>query len=123
MEGVALQRLFSTFPAGLPGLGLLILRGVLGGTLLVEGLAQAGALGILASACGASLIGGMLTPLAAVLGGLSAVAFGPGEGSGLVLAHVVSVSAALALLGPGAFSLDARRYGRRELVVPRRRSE
>jgi hypothetical protein len=28
------------------------------------------------------------------------------------------MAAALACLGPGAFSLDARRFGRREIVVP-----
>lgn len=96
---------------------------MLGGILAVQGSARADALGILAIACGALLIGGMLTPLAAVLGGLIAGVLGLGGGGGLVLAYAWGVSLALALLGPGAFSLDARRYGRREVVVPRRRSE
>jgi hypothetical protein len=38
---------------------------------------------------------------------------------------LVAVAAALVLLGPGALSIDARLFGRREIVVPRapRRSE
>jgi hypothetical protein len=32
----------------------------------------------------------------------------------------ISIAIALALLGPGAFSIDARRFGRREIVIPPR---
>jgi len=31
----------------------------------------------------------------------------------------VILAAAIALLGPGAFSLDARLFGRREIVIPK----
>ena len=31
---------------------------------------------------------------------------------------LAAISAALALLGPGAFSLDARLFGRREIIIP-----
>jgi hypothetical protein len=30
------------------------------------------------------------------------------------------IALALFCLGPGAYSIDARRYGRREIVIPRR---
>jgi hypothetical protein len=46
----------------------------------------------------------------------------PPEASGLVdrLAAVILLvdAAALALLGPGALSLDARLFGRREIIIP-----
>jgi hypothetical protein len=35
-------------------------------------------------------------------------------------AFIMIIGIALACLGPGAFSLDARRYGRREIVIPQR---
>lgn len=34
------------------------------------------------------------------------------------LVGVIILAAAIALLGPGAFSLDARLFGRREIVIP-----
>jgi hypothetical protein len=33
---------------------------------------------------------------------------------------VMAVSTAIALLGPGAFSLDARLFGQREIIIPDR---
>ena len=32
--------------------------------------------------------------------------------------NLAAMSAALVLLGPGAFSLDARLFGRREIIIP-----
>ena len=32
--------------------------------------------------------------------------------------NLAAISAALVLLGPGAFSLDARLFGRREIIIP-----
>ena len=39
----------------------------------------------------------------------------------MIFASVTLTSAALALLGPGAYSVDARLFGRRLLVVPPRK--
>ncbi|HEU4386626.1 MAG TPA: hypothetical protein VFV34_02430 [Blastocatellia bacterium] len=36
----------------------------------------------------------------------------------LTVLLLVMISAALALLGPGAYSLDARPFGRREIIIP-----
>jgi hypothetical protein len=36
----------------------------------------------------------------------------------LIAFNLAAISAAFVLLGPGAFSLDARLFGRREIVIP-----
>jgi uncharacterized membrane protein YphA (DoxX/SURF4 family) len=38
--------------------------------------------------------------------------------STLTAFNLAAISAALVLLGPGAFSLDARLFGRREIIIP-----
>lgn len=86
------------------------------------------AAGLFAAACGVSLLLGLLTPFACIAIGLcgAAVALSafqaaaPYEfaaGSSLLLEVVTA--AALVLTGPGAFSLDARLFGRREIIIPR----
>jgi uncharacterized membrane protein YphA (DoxX/SURF4 family) len=42
--------------------------------------------------------------------------------STLAAFNLAAISAALVLLGPGAFSLDARLFGRREIIIPESRS-
>jgi hypothetical protein len=69
----------------------------------------------------ALLVGiGLATPIvatvAAVVHVARAVAFGPLDVAGLTLALP---ALALALLGPGAYSIDARRFGRRLVVTSR----
>lgn len=135
-EAARLLRLFTpTFPGGRAGAGLLLLRAALGSTAVIKGGAhlsgQDGAqlvplmVGFLAVVGGTSLLIGCLTPLACILSGscsalltntesLSAVPLG----DGLSLLLVPCVSAAVVLLGPGAFSLDARLFGRREIIIP-----
>ena len=62
------------------------------------------------------LAAGFLTPLAGVLGGLSAFLT-----NGLTGACVAVVAAAIVLLGPGAYSVVARLLGRREIVIARQK--
>ena len=130
-----MQRLFSTFPGGMPGVALLLLRVVLGGMSLAvcaRSLAasdgggwRAVISGVLAGASGSALLAGLLTPFAAVVG-VIAIAVGPhswGSGTSLLPGNVammlvVAIGIALALLGPGAFSLDSRLFGRREMSFP-----
>lgn len=128
-----LQRTFSTFPGGAPGAGLLLLRGAAGLAALLQGgwwLAHSAFVyGLLAIVCGAALLIGALTPIAAALVGLQSVAvalsqfpsFLPHTKLSAVLLAVIAV--ALVLLGPGAFSLDARRFGRREINIPAAREK
>ena len=131
-----LQRIFSTFPSGRPGAGLLLLRGVLGVTLLAQGTeylfkwyeltSLMGAAALVLIAISALLLVGYLTPLASILAGLaslsSAVPVISGPASSLLAAKpaaafAIAIAAALFFLGPGAFSLDARLFGRREIVI------
>ena len=91
-------------------------------------------LSIVLIASGAALIGGFLTPLAGFLVSLCvlgiAVSWFPAPPTGLHNARLlapgtITTAVALALLGPGAFSIDGRLFGRREIVIPpsTRRSE
>jgi uncharacterized membrane protein YphA (DoxX/SURF4 family) len=86
--------------------------------------------GSLAVAAGLSLWVGILTPFAATLVGILAIGMWSSLlpmaqpnpfASALSLALVAIVSVSVALLGPGAFSLDARLFGLREIIIPHRR--
>jgi uncharacterized membrane protein YphA (DoxX/SURF4 family) len=84
-------------------------------------------LGLVLIASGVTLAAGFLTPFAGLLVGLCflgiALAWFPAPSWSLHDARTVAfgmiiTAAALALLGPGAFSLDGRLFGRREIVIP-----
>jgi uncharacterized membrane protein YphA (DoxX/SURF4 family) len=133
-----LQRLFfSTFPGGKPGIGLLLLRAGVGAAAITQGgiyLADrrnltlwTWAVGLLAIAGGASLLIGFLTKAACVLAALASIIVAlpwlPAPpfslfSSKLSLVFVGIMTAAIILLGPGAFSLDCRLFGRREIIIP-----
>jgi hypothetical protein len=87
-------------------------------------------LGVVAGISGVSLITGILTPVAGALAGAGTLGcylgWLPWPAPNLIDATlpamlVVLVSAALVLLGPGALSLDARLFGKHEVIIPRRR--
>jgi uncharacterized membrane protein YphA (DoxX/SURF4 family) len=86
------------------------------------------AAGLFVAACGVSLLIGLLTPFACVVVGLcgawvalsafQAASHQEFAAGSPPLLEVVT-AAALVLTGPGAFSLDARLFGRREIIIPR----
>lgn len=112
------------FPPGWPGLALLLLRTSVAMAVLLEGFAlrqslPGWAVGLTVILL-AAIFAGFLTPLAALL----AIAFhltlgstSSTEGAGLIIMAVLNATA-LAMLGPGAYSIDARRFGRRVVVLP-----
>jgi len=84
--------------------------------------------GLLAIASGASLLLGFLTPIGAILTGIGCTAvtlsWFPAPEHNLIELRlsailVVTVAGAILLLGPGALSIDARIFGRREIIIPR----
>jgi uncharacterized membrane protein YphA (DoxX/SURF4 family) len=95
-----------------------------GGLYLSDGYSTLGVLGLAEGGC---LLAGFLTPAAGV-----AVALGTlGAGFSvlpvpqlnlldaklsLIFAGIMTV--AIVFLGPGAFSMDARLFGRREIIIP-----
>ena len=131
-----MQRYFSTFPGSWPGVGLLLLRVVVGGAATIQGAvhlthmnepnALMGISGALAVVSGLALVAGFLTPVSGAVAGLTIMVIAtwtPPDTSVLIdrlaALFVVVDAAALALLGPGALSMDARLFGRREITIPR----
>jgi hypothetical protein len=116
---------------------LLVLRATAGATILVQAAAYfsdrqsatmgARAFAFLLIADGLSLLIGFFTPGSSLVGALStlgmALSWLPLPGSnmfhlGLAAIEMIAICAAMGFLGPGAFSLDARLFGWREITIP-----
>jgi len=135
-EETQLQKLFSTFPEGWPGVSLLLMRMAVSFGAFVQGintLIEANpqifswAIGSLEIIVGAALLIGFLTPITGAAASIGNMAIGlswflsSGENAhDKVVAglYLTVISIAITLLGPGAFSLDARLFGRREIIIP-----
>ena len=133
-----MPRLYSAFPGRAPGAGLLLLRIAIGGTVVAQVLPCAPgwqnarfvsvAVCLLAIASGASLVFGFLTRIAAVMLAILAASVtwfslvtpsvGPAQSHTFGF-NLVAIAVAIAMLGPGAFSLDAVLFGRRKVIIPR----
>ena len=132
-----LQKLFSAFPDGWPGLGLFVLRLAVVMNLIGRSVCaftasnRAGwsvwALELSAVVVGLLIMVGFLTPfasLAATLGYLvdSAALFLAIDANGHTNAFraldLAVMSFTLVLLGPGSVSVDARLFGHREIIIP-----
>jgi putative oxidoreductase len=133
--GCFLQRLFSTFPDGWPGFGLLLLR--LGAGIALVCLAISGSLAVgeplsiardlVAGIAGLFLATGLWTP---VMGALIAMdelwialtAYSSQRNGPWIHILLAILTAGVAMLGPGAWSIDARLFGRKRFDIGSRNS-
>ena len=124
-----MQRLFSTFPEGWPGVGLAFLRAAAAIPTIQHGIAGLLTspppalinLQLVAAVAAAFLLLGLWTPVAGVLMALAELCLTfshPIDPSRHILLGALGV--ALAMLGPGAWSLDARQFGRKRIHIPQR---
>jgi uncharacterized membrane protein YphA (DoxX/SURF4 family) len=112
----------ATIAAALAGQALVCLQGRNHSSGLVT------VMGLLLLANALCVLAGFLTPLLTPLAALECVAvifsWLPVPAwtvldNVLAIAELVSMCVAVSLLGPGAFSVDARLFGWREIVIPR----
>ena len=123
-----MRRLFSTFARGWPGTGLLLLRVVAGVSITVHGIdgfqadmpVRAAIFDAFSIGSGALLIAGLWTPIAgslvAIVGLWSALMQSNNPCPCILLA---AIGAALALLGPGGWSIDAWLFGWKRIDITR----
>jgi putative oxidoreductase len=120
-----MRRLFSSFATGWPGVGLLLMR-LVGGIALVaravtplqSGAPAAVTAAVLGIVAGLFLLAGLWTPIAGLLAAAIWVWFAltqPGDPLASVL--LATMGATLALVGPGAWSVDARLFGWKRIDV------
>jgi putative oxidoreductase len=120
------RRLFSSFARGWPGVGLLLLRIVAASALIHqaiisfqhEAFSKSILLTILTLSCAGALLAGVWTPFASVLALLleARLAFVE-RGDPWTCILLGTLSASLALLGPGAWSIDARLFGWKRIDI------
>jgi hypothetical protein len=118
------------FPTGIAGIALVVLRSVVAITVLVEthrrfAMGWGFVMDALMAAMALFLFLGFLTPCCAVLSCLLELALlvAAGLPNGFQLGLSALTAASAAALGPGAYSLDARFFGRKLIkILPRRNS-
>ena len=124
---VFLQRLFSTFADGWPGIGLFLQRLLTAAALVYCGVAQFRATSqfasnashvsqIIGAGAGILLLVGLWTPVVgAVVAGVEVWIAFSGAGDPWKALILATLGATLAMIGPGAWSIDARLFGRKHI--------
>lgn len=126
-----LRRLYSTFAGGWPGIGLILMRLVVG-VALVDGAGSAlrslpsvpmAIVAALLAGAAILLVAGLFTPLAGTLAALmESCRLVTLPSDWLVYLLLAASCAALAMLGPGLWSVDARLFGWKRIEPsPRKR--
>jgi putative oxidoreductase len=128
-SGSFLQRLFSTFPNGWPGIGILLQRVLTATTLFCYGIAHLRDTSqfasivphMFAAVAGILLLVGLWTPM---VGALVAVmemwTIFSRSGDPWISIMLAVLGATLAMIGPGAWSIDAHLFGRKHFEIPQR---
>jgi len=127
------QRLYSSFADGWPGVGLLLLRLLTGAALIYFGMASVltappltiVVLQTIGIGAGILLLVGLWTPVAGALGAIVKVwialsRFLSHSGDPWIAITQAILSVVLAMVGPGAWSIDSRLFGRKRIDVPER---
>jgi hypothetical protein len=120
-----MRRLFGTFPTGAPGYGLVLLRAVAALSLQADAsghlvLTQHASIpGVALILLSLALLVGLFTPVLALLAAAVETAMLGASASASIALMLQGpvICVALALLGPGSYSLDARLFGSRVIVL------
>ena len=127
-----MRRLFSTFARGWPGVGLLLLRVTAGITLVVPSILvlenaptfRTGLFQFFIATVGLLLITGLWTPVVAIVMAileLWRIISRHGDPASDIL--LCALSLAIALLGPGAWSVDARLFGWKRIEIDTKKNK
>ena len=125
-----MQRAFSGFPSGAPGLALLAQRFTLGALAAVQfGMLASHAppwialVALVSAVSGLALLAGLLTPIAATIVFCAVVISQPsaapyfGDVCPLARFEMLVIAGSIVFLGPGAYSADAHLFGRRQVSI------
>ena len=126
-----MQRLFSGFADGWPGVGLLLLRLLTGLALIYFGIANlreapslaTAVLEVIGIGAGILLLVGLWTPVsgslaATVMVWIALSRYFSHSGDPWIAVVQAVLGAVLAMVGPGAWSIDARLFGRKRIDMP-----
>jgi putative oxidoreductase len=120
------RRLYPSFARGAPGVGLVLMRVAVATGLIVPGITSliplasgsSIAFGVFSLLTGVLLLIGLWTPVAGVLAAVLAIWLAPSVFPDLSFHVLIAlIGLALALLGPGAWSVDARLFGWRRVEI------
>jgi putative oxidoreductase len=129
LRELSLQRLFSTFANGLPGAGLMLQRFVTAAVLIygavthLHAASQPGSvslpiagLPVIDVCIGLLLLFGLWTPVAGVIVASRELWIMLSGGDPWMCLVMATLGATIAMIGPGAWSIDARLFGRKQIT-------
>jgi putative oxidoreductase len=125
---VFLQRLFSTFPNGWPGTGLLLQRVVIATVLFCSGFGHLKEPShfsfifphLIGAVAGILLLAGLWTPVCGMLIAVVEIWVAYAGARAGIPIMLATLGATLAMIGPGAWSIDARLFGRKHIEISER---